>query len=116
MLNVEWTRLLIHSTLNIQHSSSSSVLEPPSGKPRPTQSAHNVRVLLHLFPHQPASIILNHGDDRSLIDAEVVDVEPAVRVCGIEGVGESIFAIEIRSVPLLHRFDRRDGNFRSERN
>src|SRR6267378_3984505 len=93
----------IHLTFNIKHSTFLvlSLLEPPSRKPGPTQPSHHMRILLHLFPNQSAPIILNHGDDRSLVDAEVVDVEPAVLECRIEGVGESVFAIETRSVTLL---------------
>src|SRR5256885_5972156 len=42
--------------------------EPSSGEPRPAQPAHDVRVVAHHAPHQSATIVLDHRDDRPLID------------------------------------------------
>src|SRR6266511_3230327 len=54
-----------------------SVLQPPAREPRPLQPPYHVRIPPHHAPHQPAPVVLDHRHDRSFVDAEVVDVEPA---------------------------------------
>src|SRR5437762_1814346 len=50
-----------------------SLTQPASGKSGTLQSLHDMRVLPHRPPHQSAPVILDHGHDRTFVDAEVVD-------------------------------------------
>src|SRR5206468_9515551 len=77
--------------------------QPAAGKSCPLQTANDVRVGAHHAPHEIGPEVLHHRQNRSLIDAEVVDVEPAERRVhgpglllaggregGIEGVEEAV--------------------------
>lgn len=44
------------------------LFQPSSSKPRATKPLHDVRTALHAIPDQTAAIILQHRDNRSLID------------------------------------------------
>src|SRR5262245_3067581 len=77
MLNVRRSDNIQHSTLNIQHSPSSP-LQPTPRKPGPLQPPNNVRILPHDLPYQPRPVVLDHGDDGPLIDAEVIDIDPSL--------------------------------------
>src|SRR5437867_4770647 len=104
--NVEGTFFsILHSAFCVLHS---SLIEPSSLKSCSTKATNDMRILLHGFPHQAAAVVLDHGDDRSLIDAQVVDVEPAVLVARVEGVCESVLTIQVRTVAPLHFLHCRD--------
>src|SRR5437773_4512816 len=88
-------------------------VEPPARESRPLEASHHVLIALHGAPDEPAFVILDHGEDRSLVDAEVVAVEPAEgRVHGaalhgdrrgerrVEGVAEPVGREETRPVGL----------------
>ena len=115
MLNAAALHALVHSTaFNIQHCTFTFELHfhfpsHPPAKSRALQSANDMRILAHRLPHQLAAVVLDHRHDRTFVDAEVVDVEPAL--CGIdaavlellgraqrriEGVEEAVLRIEIR--------------------
>src|SRR5438067_7278619 len=104
-------------------------LQPSSRKPSPLQSALDVRTLTHQPPDEARAVILDHGDDWTLIDAEVVVVEPAdavddvallcapagVVIGGVEGVEKSVLAEERITVFAAHRPQGGHGNLGSER-
>ena len=84
-----------------------------------------MRILLHYVPHQSTAVVLDHDDDRSLIDAEVVDVEPAqigidgsvlrrAAVSRVERIGKSVLPVERRTIAALHLLHRGNGDLRSE--
>ena len=52
------------------------MFKPTAGESGLLQSADNVLIFPHRFPDQIGAIVLDHRDDRSLIDAEVIGVEP----------------------------------------
>src|SRR5688572_25247680 len=56
--------------------------EPSAGEARALETPDDVLIGLHDVPYEPRSIVLDHDQDRPLVDAEVVDVEPAE--CGID--------------------------------
>src|SRR5688500_5431137 len=59
-----------------------SPVDPAAREARAAQSTNDVRILLHQFPDERRSMVLDHGDDGALVDAEVVVVEPAFAVNG----------------------------------
>src|SRR5438067_1555700 len=66
-------------------------LQPSSRKPSPLQSALDVRTLTHQSPDEARAVILDHGDDWTLIDAEVVNAAAAhVRVLNAAEVYEEL--------------------------
>src|SRR5258706_334098 len=102
MMNAVGTSPVLHSAFSIQHSPfnihrflpgesedfervlalptrpSSLPFQPSPRKPRPLQSRDDVRILPHRLPNQAAAIVLDHGQDRPFVDAEVIDVEPTL--------------------------------------
>src|SRR5438045_5584429 len=104
-------------------------LQPSSRKPCTLQAALDVRTLTHQPPDEARAVILDHGDDWTLIDAEVVVVEPAdavddvallcapagVVIGGVEGVEKSVLAEERITVFAAHRPQGGHGNLGSER-
>src|SRR5213592_3538782 len=52
-------------------------VEPTARESHPLEASDDVLIVLHRAPDQPAAVVLDHGEDRSLVDAEVVAVEPA---------------------------------------
>src|SRR5258708_14790007 len=57
--------------------SRSSALQPAAREPRALEAAPDMRILPHRAPHEVAAMVLDHGDDRSLVDAEIVIIDPA---------------------------------------
>src|SRR3712207_6669236 len=107
---------------------SSDLLQPPARKPRAAEAADDVRVPLHEIPQQSRSIILDHEEDRPLVDPEVVAVEPAAPghnpavldptaelVRRIERVEKAVLREEIGPVRPAHVLEGRDRDLRRER-
>src|SRR5258707_2854883 len=89
--------------------------EPAARETGPLQATDDVPIAAHRLPDEAATVVFDHGGDRSFIDPEVVDVEPALsRVdvsarhstaraqSGIEGVKEAIFCIEQGTIAAAH--------------
>src|SRR3546814_15733365 len=53
-------------------------LEPAAGEADALQSPHDVRILAHHLPHQPAAMILHHRQDRPLVDTQITVRDPAL--------------------------------------
>src|SRR6478609_5532886 len=103
--------IVLHSTFTIQHStfnisSLHAVHQPAAGKPRPLQPPPDVWIRPHDLPYESRPVILDHRNDRSLVDAEVVVVDPGdagddvthlhLRVevqCWVERVDEAVLLI-----------------------
>src|SRR5439155_22956827 len=70
-------------------------------------------------PYQARAVVLEHGDGRSLIDSQVVDVEPAggARRCErrVERVAEAVAGEQRSAVGLAHRVEGRDPDLGRER-
>lgn len=49
----------------------SSPAQPDTIEPRPTESSSDVRAFPHELPQQPCTMILDHQDDRPLIEPEM---------------------------------------------
>src|SRR5213592_1377926 len=77
--------------------------KPSTSKPSALEPADNVRIPPHHAPHEIRAEVLEHRQNRPLIDAEIIDVEPAERRVhaadfllagggerGIEGVEEAV--------------------------
>src|SRR5712691_7518379 len=77
--------------------------QPSTSEPSSLESPNNVGIPPHHAPHEIGAVVLDHRQNRPLIDAEVVDVEPAERRIdgaglllagggerGIEGVEEAV--------------------------
>src|SRR4051812_4646638 len=93
-----------------------SIPQPSTCEARPFQTRHHVRILAHRFPDQTAAIVLDHRDDRTLIDSQIVGVEPAysrydlamVRLDRqlerrIVGIDESVIREEVVAILLTNR-------------
>src|SRR6476659_735984 len=52
-------------------------IKPPAGESGFLQAGDDVLVLPHRLPHQIGPVILDHCDDRPLVDAQIIGVEPA---------------------------------------
>src|SRR5207253_2100506 len=85
------------------------LLDPSPREPRPAQPAHNVRVAAHEPPDELRAVVLGHREDGPLVDAQVIDVEPAagarLRERGIEGVAEAVGREQVAAVSLAHRVE-----------
>src|SRR5438876_11949778 len=90
--------------------------QPSTSKPSSLQSADNVGIPPNHAPHEIGAVVLDHRQNRPLIDAEVVDVEPAERRIdgaglllasggerGIEGVEEAERREQLVAVGRAHR-------------
>src|SRR5690349_9611949 len=92
--------------------------EPSACEARAAQPAHDVWVAPHRVPHEPRAIVLDHRDDRSLIDSQVVDVEPAggARLCErrVERVAEAVGREKRTAVGLAHGVQGRYRDLRRE--
>src|ERR1043165_1737874 len=55
---------------------SAAVRQPSAGKVGATHPAHDVGVLAHQFPDEFRAPVLDHRQDRTLVDAEIIGVEP----------------------------------------
>src|SRR5216117_3337618 len=95
--------------------------KPSASEPSSLEPADNVRIPPHHAPHQIGAEVLDHRQNRSLIDAEVIDVEPAERRIyrtrlllasrgerGIEGVEEAVGREKMIAVRGAHREQRRN--------
>src|SRR5437867_10482530 len=95
--------------------------KPSTSKPGALESSNDVRIRPHHAPHEISPEVLDHRQNRSLIDAEVIDVEPAkIRIhaaylllagggeCGIEGVEEAVGREKMIAVRGAHREQRRN--------
>ena len=56
----------------------SHAAEPAAGKARPLEPAAEMRIAAHHLPDEAAAVILDHRQDRALVDAEIVGVVPAL--------------------------------------
>src|SRR4029077_19512793 len=79
--------------------------EPAAGESRALEALLQVGTATHHSPHQVAAIVLDHGEDRPLIDADVVRVNPAgvsqprllarrTAISGVEGIQKPIHGID----------------------
>src|SRR6185312_1982238 len=95
--------------------------EPAAAETGTLQAANDVRVGFHHVPDESAAVVLDHDQDGALVDAEIVDVEPAERgVDGaglllalrgegrIEGVDEAVGLVQLVAVDLAHLQQRRN--------
>src|SRR6516164_6580445 len=59
--------------------------EPAAGEAGALEALPNVRVVAHYAPDEIAAVILDHGENRSLIDADVVLIHPrsGLRLTGL---------------------------------
>src|SRR5688500_15026705 len=110
-------RTAAHQTPRRPIISIASPLDPATGASRAAKSANDVRVSLHKLPHQPGAMVLDHGDDGALVDAEVVVVEPPSVLNGpaaaqphrgipqrrVEGIEKTESRVQVVAVPLAHR-------------
>lgn len=55
-----------------------SLTQPPTRKSRTLEAGNNVGTLPHQSPEKPGSVIFNHHDDRTLIEAIVPCRNPAL--------------------------------------
>src|SRR6185312_16786749 len=95
-----------------------SVTEPTTRKSGFFQSRDDVRIGSHRPPDQIRSIVLDHGDDRALIDPQIISIEPtesgrdatvlrrAAHQRRIEIIDESIGRKKIVAVFLAHSYQR----------
>src|SRR5437764_5395402 len=93
--------------------------EPSPREPRPAQPPIGVRIRHHGAPHQSGAVVLDQGDDRSLVYPLVIDVEPAGRAAlgegRIEGIAEAVGGEQAGAVGLAHGPERGDGDLGRER-
>lgn len=71
-----------------------ALAQPSTSESRALQSDSDVVVVAHESPDQSAAFVLDHGDDRPLVDAEKSAVDPAsswyhVTVASQVGMGEA---------------------------
>src|SRR3546814_19940376 len=85
----------------------SRALKPAAGEARALQSGDDRRVASHIFPYKISAMVGDHRQNRALIDAEIIGIEPpqygiddrmrrGVRkgVARVETVEETIFAVD----------------------
>jgi hypothetical protein len=51
--------------------------QPAARKPRPAQARHDIWTAPHQSPDQPGAVVLDHQNDRPLIECEVIFRDPA---------------------------------------
>src|SRR5690554_4996413 len=104
--------------------------EPSAGEAGATEAGDDVGALAHLLPDHPGAVVLDHADDGSLVDPQVIDVEPPlarhdgplqVRNVGegegrVEGVAEAVLTVEVVAVALAHGLEGGDRHLWSEGN
>src|SRR6266508_4319814 len=105
-------------------------LEPSARKAGAPESRDDVGIVSQGPPHELRPVILDHGDDRSLVDAQLIAVEPAdtrrdpsvldgdarIGQRRIERVEESIPVQKLLAPAPCHLSQRRDHDLRSEGN
>src|SRR6478736_2621536 len=52
-------------------------VQPATGEAGAFQALADIRIFAHDFPHQVAAVVLDHRDDRPLVDAEIQRINPA---------------------------------------
>src|SRR6266513_13315 len=88
------------------------LLEPPARESGALQALAHVRVAVHDSPHQRRTIVLDHRQYRSLIDADVVLVNPARErrlwwalrpgEAGVERVQEPVRGVDRGAEAVVH--------------
>src|SRR5580700_374602 len=77
-----------------------SSLQPTASKIGTAQSAPDVRALTHQFPYQLGTIVFNHQNNDTLIEAEIAFADPGLGPVfnqgGIEPARQSIFVYDLR--------------------
>src|SRR5688572_21066503 len=89
--------------------------EPAAREPGPLQAAPEIDVLAHHAPDQRAPVVFDHGEDRSLVDPEVVVGHPAEvaddaavpelhveRERPIEGAEKAVLRVDVLAVAAVH--------------
>src|SRR5439155_25687587 len=68
--------------------------EPSPHEPGPAQAPHDVGIAAHQPPDELRAVVFGHREDGALVNAQVVDVEPAggarLGERGVEGVAEAV--------------------------
>src|ERR1051326_509372 len=95
--------------------------QPAAGEASLLESRDNVGVGPHNAPDEAGAVVFDHGEDGTLVDAQVIHVEPAEggvhrarfllpAECEgrIEGVEEAVLPEQLAAVGLPHREQRRD--------
>src|SRR6185503_10132073 len=77
------------------------------------QSALNFRRLHERLPNTPGSIVLDHDQDRPLVDAEHLAIRPAGGQ--IERIAETVACPDVRTIKVVEVAQRRDADFWRER-
>jgi len=89
-------------------------------KSRPAQSGHHVGRPAHNVPNQTGTVVLDHEDHWTLVDAEMVGSDPVVgrtirHFIGLVERRLEAVALLGTELELGHRADRRDYDLRGER-
>src|SRR5690606_21093092 len=101
--------------------------KPAPAEAGPFQAGADVRALLHHRPHEFVPVVGDHGQDRPLVDADVVAGHPAlagddasglerdvVVEAGIERVQEAVAGVQVVAVAAVHLLGGRDHHLRRE--
>src|SRR3954466_2781971 len=102
--------------------------QPSAREAGATETARDVRVGAQEAPDEISAMVLDHEEDWSLVDAEIVEVEPAEPRCdpplrdaqggigeaGVECVDEAVPSKQRIAVLAAHRHERRDRDLRRE--
>src|SRR5262245_33008617 len=78
------------------------------------QAALDLNGLHKRRPNTPGSMVLDHNQNRSLVDAQHLGIPPAG--CQIERVAESVTRPDVRTVTVVKVAQCGDAYFRRERN
>src|SRR2546426_503716 len=95
-------------------------VQPPTPETGFLQPEDDVWIFFHDLPDKLIAEIFDHESDRSLVDPQIILVEPAPGcrrsdIGGIECVDEAIVGPKTAAILPSHRFERRDANFGSKR-
>src|SRR6266849_1102063 len=112
------------SAFRISHS---ALRQPSTSEPSLLEPTNDVSIPAHHAPYEIGAVVLDHRQNRPLIDAEVVDIEPAERRIdgaglllagggerGIEGVEEAVRREQLGAVRRAHREQRGDSDLGRE--
>src|SRR5687768_18043214 len=53
------------------------LLKPPAAEPGLPEPTHDVRIPAHGFPDEIRAVVLDHRDDRPLVNSEAICIEPS---------------------------------------
>src|SRR5207244_8701771 len=81
---------------------------------RRLQAALNLWCFHERLPNASASIVLDHDENRALIDPQNFGVPPVGRE--VEGVAETVGRPDVLSITIVKMTHRRNGDFRRKRN